>query len=81
MLNLFRLCLVKKILGEIKMNKHSKLYYDKNQSIPAGHICKCRKKQKWPAYVYAHYHVRLSHICENCNNKTIIFQGEVNDEQ
>ena len=45
-------------------------------NIEDGYTCKCKKYHKFPAYVYAHYDIELTHVCE-CGRKNIIKSGKV----
>ena len=53
------------------------LIFRDGMKSPAGHKCDCGKEHKWPAYVYAHYHERLTHTCDVCGRKVIVLSGHV----
>ena len=41
---------------------------------PSGYTCECGKDHKFPAYVYAHMDIELTHTC-TCGRRHIILRG------
>ena len=47
-----------------------------NTDAPKGYDCQCCKKNhKYPAYVFAHWDVTLTHKCEECDATHEILRG------
>jgi hypothetical protein len=45
--------------------------------LPKGHVCgKCRKRHRWPRYVYAHWRDIIVHTC-TCGEKATLVAGSV----
>lgn len=42
--------------------------------LAKGYTCTCGKEHTYPAYVYAHWNIALTHTCE-CGLRWTIMQG------
>ncbi len=49
----------------------------KKEERSNGFTCKCGEYHKYPAYVHAHWNLRLNFTCPECDRKFKVFQGKV----
>lgn len=50
---------------------------DPNKNLPKGFNCHCGKYHQFSSYVYAHWKVRLRHVCEDCGTVSDLIRGTV----
>lgn len=40
-----------------------------------GFTCRCGERHEFPAYVYAHWDMTLTHTCDNCGRRHEVIAG------
>jgi hypothetical protein len=45
--------------------------------LPKGYTCPCGAEHSFASWVYAHWHVVITHKCSTCDKTNTIWEGEL----